>query len=322
MLIIDTDEVPIGRRREAYLLAAAGESGSSTTEIEAPEDAVRIRLETWRFGPITLFATHGNGMRMVRTARQARADSLDTVSVITQPQGEAWYAWSGGQRRFGPAGLALVHRQGGYEYRSTGTGLSVAFMADTDRLGLPEHLVREAIPTAAGSPVAGLLLGHLRDLHRDADRLAELPGAESVGQAVLDLTRALVASVAPDRIRRGVAEETLLTRVLAYARANLADPDLTARRIAHVHNISLRSLYRLCEDGGLSLEQWIIRRRLDEVRRALAAPEHAHRTIEAIARAWGFPNAPYFTRRFRQAYGETPGTWRRRATDRGLAGPR
>ncbi|MGJ6963124.1 helix-turn-helix domain-containing protein [Streptosporangium sp. G11] len=99
-------------------------------------------------------------------------------------------------------------------------------------------------------------------------------------------------------------------RVLAYIRAHLADPDLTPARIAAVHNISLRSLYRLCEEGGLSLEQWIIRRRLDGARRDLTAPEHAHRTIDAIARAWGFTSPAHFTRRFRHAYGTAPRAWR------------
>ncbi|MFD0475165.1 AraC family transcriptional regulator [Nonomuraea thailandensis] len=39
-------------------------------------------------------------------------------------------------------------------------------------------------------------------------------------------------------------------------------------------------------------------------------PEHAHRTIDAIARTWGFTSPAHFARRFRQAYGSTPRTWR------------
>jgi AraC-like DNA-binding protein len=57
--------------------------------------------------------------------------------------------------------------------------------------------------------------------------------------------------------------------------------------------------------------QWIIRRRLDGARRELAAPEHAHRTIDAICRSWGFTNPAYFSRRFRHTYGTTPRHWRR-----------
>ncbi|WP_407671447.1 helix-turn-helix domain-containing protein [Parafrankia elaeagni] len=107
-----------------------------------------------------------------------------------------------------------------------------------------------------------------------------------------------------------MAEETLLVRVLAYSRAHLKDPGLTPARTAHAHGISLRTLYRLCEDGGSAIEQWVIRKRLEGTRDDLIAPEHAHRTIEAIARSWGFGSPAYFARRFRQAYGLAPSRWR------------
>jgi AraC-like DNA-binding protein len=111
-------------------------------------------------------------------------------------------------------------------------------------------------------------------------------------------------------------QDTLLTRVLAYIRAHLTNPGLTPQRIAAAHNISVRTLYRLCEDGGLSLEKWIIRRHLEGTRRDLAAPEHAHRTIGAVARSWGFTNPSYFARRFHRTYGATPREWRQLARHR------
>ncbi|MBC2907908.1 helix-turn-helix domain-containing protein [Streptomyces sp. PSKA01] len=67
----------------------------------------------------------------------------------------------------------------------------------------------------------------------------------------------------------------------------------------------------MCEDGGLSLEKWIIRRRLEGARNDLAASGHSHRTIDAVARNWGFTNPAFFSRRFRQTYGTTPSQWRR-----------
>ncbi|MEU0029769.1 AraC family transcriptional regulator [Streptomyces sp. NPDC006335] len=36
-----------------------------------------------------------------------------------------------------------------------------------------------------------------------------------------------------------------------------------------------------------------------------------YRTIESVARSWGFTSAAYFSRRFRETYGTTPGEWRR-----------
>ncbi|MEU5877472.1 helix-turn-helix domain-containing protein [Spirillospora sp. NPDC047279] len=312
MLVLDTAHLPLAERAEAFHAVAAGESGSCSIEQERLDAGMWKRLEVWNFGPLTLFATHGTGMRIWRTPRHARFDSMNSVSVITQSTGAGRFVWNGHQRHVEQHDLVLAHKTAGYEYAWSGPGLSVAFMVDADLLGMPEHLVRAAIPLMSVSNLTPLLLHHIRALHRDADHISADPGAAAVGEATLALTRALVASVSTDRpVRRAVAEETLLPRILAYVRAYLSDPYLTPERIAKVHNISLRSLYRLCEEGGLSLEQWIIRRRLEGARRDLVAPEHAHRSIEAISRSWGFSNPSYFSRRFRQAYGVTPRQWRR-----------
>ncbi|MFH8487584.1 helix-turn-helix domain-containing protein [Streptomyces longisporoflavus] len=312
MLVLDTQDLPAADRIEAFQAAAVGESGSCAVEQEHPEAGVRKKLEVWNFGPLTLFATRGSGMRVWRTPRHARFDSMNTVSIITQSEGTGAFTWNGHQQHVGADALALAHKTAGYEYAWSGTGLSVAFMVDTERLGLPEEQIRTAIPLLRHSSVAPLLLRHIRDLHQHADELSAGPGAEALASATLELTRALIVSVAAgEHTRRQVAEDTLLTRVLAYIRAHLTDPGLTPHRIAAAHNISVRTLYRLCEQGGLGLEKWIVRRRLEGARDDLSASEHTHRTIEAIARSWGFTNPAYFSRRFRETYGATPRQWRR-----------
>ncbi|MEU6765025.1 helix-turn-helix domain-containing protein [Streptomyces sp. NPDC046853] len=312
MLVLDTEDLPAADRIEAFHAAAVGESGSCAVEQEHPEAGIRKKLEVWTFGPLTLFSTRGSGMRVRRTPRHARFDSMNTVSIITQSEGTGAFTWNGHQQHVGPDGLALAHKTAGYEYAWSGTGLSVAYMVDTERLGLPEEQIRSAIPLLHHSAVAPLLLHHIRALHHRADQLSADPGAEALASATLELTRALIVSVAAgESTRRQVAEDTLLTRVLAYIRAHLTDPGLTPHRIAAAHNISVRTLYRLCEQGGLGLEKWIVRRRLEGARHDLAAPEQSHRTIEAIARSWGFTNPAHFSRRFRQTYGATPREWRR-----------
>ncbi|MFE0711386.1 helix-turn-helix domain-containing protein [Streptomyces sp. NPDC058865] len=70
--------------------------------------------------------------------------------------------------------------------------------------------------------------------------------------------------------------------------------------------------------GSRGSGRWIIRRRLEGARGELAVTERAPRTIEAVARSWGFPNPAHFTRRFRMAYGVTPGEWTRLARQGGL----
>jgi AraC-like DNA-binding protein len=109
---------------------------------------------------------------------------------------------------------------------------------------------------------------------------------------------------------RQVRHETQLTRILAYARRHLTEPDLGAHRIAAAYNISRRQLYILFRDVGISLEQWIIAQRLEGARVDLSGPAGQHRTIAAIARSWGFRGPSHFSTRFRAAYGLSPVEYR------------
>ncbi|WP_425838647.1 helix-turn-helix domain-containing protein [Streptomyces fractus] len=211
----------------------------------------------------------------------------------------------------------------GYAYSWTGTWSALALMFDMDRLAIPGDTVRASVPLLQYSPIGALLTDHIRGLRRIADQLEGGAETEALANATMELTRAWILSVAgDDRIRRQVARETLLTRVLTYVRAHLREPDLTPQRIAWAHNTSVRTLYRHCEEGGLSLQKWIIRRRLEGTRDDLAAATHRHRAIESIARSWRFTSPAYFSRRFGQTYGLTPSEWRRSnhgGTSRGKA---
>jgi len=148
----------------------------------------------------------------------------------------------------------------------------------------------------------------------DAERLTGDPAAAALGTATVELARALLVSAAhADRHSREVLADTLLTRVRAYVRRHLTDPDLTPATIAAAHNVSLRHLYKTCARADLSLEQWIISERLRGAREEPLRPESRQRTVAAIARAWGFRDPTHFTRRFLAASGMTPAEWRRRS---------
>jgi AraC-like DNA-binding protein len=72
----------------------------------------------------------------------------------------------------------------------------------------------------------------------------------------------------------------------SLSRHHLTEDDLAPARIAADHNISIRYLYKLLDKEGISLEQWIIERRLEGARTDLASPAGRARPIETVARAW------------------------------------
>ncbi|GAA3222013.1 hypothetical protein [Actinocorallia longicatena] len=258
MLLLDTDDLPPGERVEAYRAFATAETGACGVEHELGADGeFHSRLHAWHFGPVTLFRTQGSGMRYWQSPRHVSRDPWNTVSVMTQSAGRAGFACGGRQRRLGSPDLALAGRAAGaWEWNWSGTGESLALMMDVEELGLPDAMIRAAVPLAAHSDVTFLLLTQLTAINADADRLAAEPGSGGVGAAVVALVRAFVASAVGGPAVREVAEQTRLPRILAYVRAHAAEPGLTPERIAAAHNLTPAALHRLCEEEGLDLHAW------------------------------------------------------------------
>ena len=176
-----------------------------------------------------------------------------------------------------------------------------------DEIGVSVETASKASERLLASPLLPLVSGHVEALRRDADQLSASLAATEVGQATVRLLRALIVSAADDeRYVRSALAEALLPRILAYIRLHLKDHDLTPAGIARAHNISVRYLYKVCDDADVRLVEWIIEQRLEGARRSLTAPDQATQSIALIARSWGFKDPSHFSSRFRRAYGLTP----------------
>ena len=207
------------------------------------------------------------GFRLVRTPRHLRMESPPVVALAVQ---------AGGVGRFGQFGVQAVVPARAADAQRPDGALRVLVGGRRRLPGVPGPLRpprpaagrgARAAPRLRRSPLHGLVRDHLVRLSAAAERLSADPGAASLGPATVELVRALLVSAAgDDRYARAVREETLLTRVLAYARAHLTEADLGPRRLAAAHNISLRQLYKVFAEAGLHLEQWLIAERLELAR--------------------------------------------------------
>ena len=112
--------------------------------------------------------------------------------------------------------------------------------------------------------------------------------------------------------QREAARLARLAEAKRYVDLHLADPELTAEKAAGALKMSVRSLHLLFEPSGVSFAQYVLRRRLEECRAAIANPMGG-RLVTDIALGWGFNSLPTFYRTFRKTFGAAPGELRARS---------
>ncbi|MFJ4324530.1 helix-turn-helix domain-containing protein [Streptomyces tricolor] len=315
MLLLDLAGVAPRDRVDAFHHALTDSSVPNDVVHEEPASGIHARMEMWRVGGLHLFATRNSGFQVRRSERHVRHHRSDpVVSVSLQPEGVHRAEVCGERRLLGADDICVFHELSPRVYGWSGDGASRSVMFDMHRLGVPVDVVVKAASRLRASPMHDLVLHHLRGVWRDPDRLAGDPGAPHLAAATTELVRALLLSAAhaeESAAVRSVMDDTLLSRIMAYARRHLADRALTPERIAAEHAVSVRRLYLLFGEAGLSLEQWLITERLGRAREMLASPRYDRLTVAAVAARCGFSSPSHFSRRFQAAYGVAPSGWRR-----------
>ncbi|AGZ40662.1 helix-turn-helix domain-containing protein [Actinoplanes friuliensis] len=307
-LLLDTRNLPPRESADAVYATLTSPSAPASVRLSP---GIRSLIEGWPIGAgMTLLSNDSSGgLHMQRTARHVRADSPERLSLTLDTRGicDARQFQTIVRRR---NELHLLDLTSVYESRWRGAFAATAFLADYTALGFPVDVARAVIPLVRTSPLHDLTMRHLRDLPAIARRTAPGPALGMLGVATADLVRALIASVAPGNPHsRAAHARSLRTVVLAYIDAHLHEPGLTPARVAAEHKVSLRYLYQLFADEAESPAEAIWQRRLEGARRELAHRATHHILISATARRWGFTDPRHFARRFRAAYGISPGDW-------------
>ncbi|HEX3783242.1 MAG TPA: helix-turn-helix transcriptional regulator [Pseudonocardiaceae bacterium] len=164
--------------------------------------------------------------------------------------------------------------------------------------------LRRPLEVLFGSAVEQLLLAGAQ-----ADLLDEHGGAHHVA----GLVELLLRSALRDELNQVDTGAARYRDAVAYISEHLADPELTAERVADALFISRRRLYQLFTDGD-GVSGRIRRMRIERAKQLLADPTRAKHGVGDIARQCGFVNAAHFSRTFRGIVGRTPKEFRQRGS--------
>lgn len=160
-------------------------------------------------------------------------------------------------------------------------------------------------PVPVDRPLAALFGAALAQVLTQADTLDQ----HGVGHYLVGLVELLLRSALASHLHRADTAAARCREAIEYVKQHLADPDLTAERVADALFISRRRLYQLFDDGeGISGR--IRRLRIERAKELLGDPARARAGIGELSRQCGFVNSAHFSRTFRKLVGQTPREYR------------
>ncbi|MET8405772.1 helix-turn-helix domain-containing protein [Streptomyces sp900116325] len=306
----DVKSLAPGDRADA--IRELSRSVNGRIDVDLPPDPAHLRavVNINTVGSVEVAGIDWNVAGLRRAT--VKEDVVPHVFVVLQESGITRSSQGGRQGVMRAGDLTVIENAKPYEIFFDSTVHAVAVRVPTHVLGLRSSLLGQVAAARIGSerPLVNTAVAFFARLARNRAAVGEAEAA-LLAQPCVDLIRAVVTtSLDRDDLARGPLHSTLLQRVKEYVRLHLAEPDLTAARIAAEHHVSVRQLYLTLSRAEITLGDWIRAQRLEECKRELASSVHRFMTIEAIAHRWGFTSAPHFSRVFKAAYGVSPREWR------------
>jgi AraC-like DNA-binding protein len=307
-VIVDTAQV--GPHRRAEVLRERLGSASSDHEVRflARGDRVKARLEHWPLGnEVAIMRQTSSGICHLRTERHALHDAPERIAFVVHQGGPGVYEHAGVDHELRHSGMYVTDMSLPFRYERPGTGTAHILQIERSAVHVTAEQVRDASRSVESSAVAALFRQHILGLIEAADELCASSLAAPVAATTLQLAECLLLDAAgiANRASSDAMAATLIERIRLYVQLNYARPELNAELVAYEHHISTRHLFKLWSSQPETFSETIISTRLAAARRMLATQPRV--SVAAIAHRCGFCNVSHFGRRYRSAFGQTPG---------------
>ncbi len=271
-----------------------------------PYEPFDVTTEFVMLGWLKVHFSTISGQYFERTEAMARADGFDDLGISVRFRGAARGDMNG-VSLIGESGSIVLSDMAQAQRHVSEASSSVYF-------SLPRAFAEQFLPgveTLHGLTIAPdaavLLREHLAQIWRNAHLLRADQGPR-LAATVIDLLAVAVAQERGGSVARDAAADAALAHARAEIEARLGSATLTVASLCRAIGMSRSALYRLFEvEGGV--QAYITRRRLERVAATLGDPDQQIR-IGDLAERWGFCDAAYLSRLFRERFGMTPSDYR------------
>ena len=274
------------------------------------ENPFHAEIAVADMGPLTLSRVRSEPHAVQRSPTLISAEPRDEILVSVQLRGEAVVAQDDRQAVLRPGDFAMYDTTRPYDLvmRERFEMLVLQFDRQflTERCPAPERLtaIRLANDSAVTAPVSSFLRS-LEPVALGEDNAV----SRQLATSALDLLGvALADQFGSDNPRAGHTQHFL--RACTYINAYFSDPNLTPSRIASAVGVSVRYLHAIFAEHNMTVNRYLIKRRLARCHDDLLSRRCASRTITEIALTHGFKTAAHFSRCFSETYGTTPSSVR------------
>jgi AraC-like DNA-binding protein len=279
------------------------------TVSETREAPLLTHVAPHRLGDIRLLELSGNPFGAVRGHAEISGDSDTYLGILYQRSGSTLCRIGDDRVIVGPGEISVWH---------SGRPVSFEMPEKFDKLCMIVPIARfesvlynaetyEGLRLPADSNLATLLGSYLSTLTNSV-----MTGNDNTPFDAIDVTLELLGAAfrAQRRSSTIAPRDQLFARISSgYIEARLEDANLSPKKIAEDNGISVRYLYTLFSEQGMTVSGWVRRRRLLHCRAELDGAD-TEASITEIAYRWGFNDSAHFSRLFKAPFGMSPTQYR------------
>lgn len=312
-ITLTTDDVEIRNRFDFWHEVICSAFVRLEAESLPADRPFRAKIDTAELGPLTLSRVEAQSHAVHRSRTLISDEPRDEVLLSIQLKGTAVVEQDDRQAVLRPGDFALYDATRPYDLSMPSEFEMLVLQFDRqfllERCPSPEILT--AIRMTNNSTVTAPVSAFLRSLEPIALGANDSAVSRQLATSALDLLGVALADQLGDHNSPGAEKTKHFLRACTYVNAYADDPDLTPERIASSIGVSLRHLHQLFRDHDVSVNKYLITRRLARCMDDLVSPHRAGLTVTEVAMNRGFKTVSHFSRCFSEAYGKPPSEVRR-----------